>query len=97
MFNVDLPEFLFVAILALVIIGPKDLPNVMRVVGRWVGKARSVAGNFRSEFDDMVRQSEMEELERKWAAENERIMSEHPILPPADSKPAIVPEAGEKP
>ena len=81
MFNVDLPEFLFVAVLALLVIGPKDLPKVMRVVGKWVGKARGVAAQFRSGFDEMVRQSELEELEKKWKAENERIMREHPADP----------------
>ena len=84
MFNVDLPEFLFVAVLALLVIGPKDLPKVLRVVGKWVGKARGVAAQFRSGFDEMVRQSELEELEKKWKAENERIMREHPADPRAD-------------
>jgi sec-independent protein translocase protein TatB len=50
----------------------------LRVVGKWVGKARGVAAQFRSGFDEMVRESELEELEKKWKAENERIMREHP-------------------
>lgn len=87
MFNVDLPEFLFVAVLALLVIGPKDLPKVMRVVGKWVGKARGVANQFRSGFDDMVRQSELEELEKKWREENERIMSEAPVAAIAEPDP----------
>lgn len=90
MFNVDLPEFLFVAVLALLIIGPKDLPKVMRQVGKWVGKARAIAGQFRSSFDDMVRESELQEMEQKWRAENERIMRETsvPLLPEAAPPPA---------
>jgi sec-independent protein translocase protein TatB len=90
MFNVDVPEFLLVAFLALIFIGPKELPTAMRVVGRWVGKARAVASQFRSGFDDMVRQSELEEMERKWREENERIMREHPI--PAPPVVEAVPE-----
>jgi sec-independent protein translocase protein TatB len=81
MFDVASSEFLLVVLVALVVIGPKDLPKVLRVVGKWVGKARGVAAQFRSGFDEMVRQSELEELEKKWKAENERIMSEHPPEP----------------
>lgn len=78
MFDIASGEMLLVALVALVVIGPKDLPRVLRYVGQWVGKARRVAGQFRAGFDEMVRQSELEELEKKWAAENERIMREHP-------------------
>jgi sec-independent protein translocase protein TatB len=49
-----------------------------------VGKARGVAAHFRSGFDEMVRQSELDEMEKKWKAENERIMRAHPADPRAD-------------
>jgi sec-independent protein translocase protein TatB len=78
MFDIAPSEFLLVAFVALVVIGPKDLPKAMRVVGYWVGKARGVARQFRSGFDSMVREAELEEMEKRWAAENERIMREHP-------------------
>lgn len=78
MFDVAPTELLLVAFVALLIIGPKDLPRAMRVVGHWVGRARGVARQFRSGFDELVRQSELEEMEKKWAAENARIMREHP-------------------
>jgi sec-independent protein translocase protein TatB len=78
MFDIASSEFLLVMLVALLVIGPKDLPKVLRVVGKWVGKARGVAAQFRSGFDEMVRQSELEEMEQKWKAENERIMREHP-------------------
>lgn len=84
MFDIAPSEFLLVAIVALVVIGPKDLPKAMRVVGYWVGKARGVARQFRSGFDEMVREAELHEMEKKWAAENERIMREHPQTAPAD-------------
>lgn len=94
MFDVAPTELLLVAIVALVVIGPKDLPKTLRVVGGWVGKARNVAAQFRTGFDTMVRESEMAEMEQKWAAENERIMAEHPselvveppLPPPAPPK-----------
>lgn len=84
MFDIASSELLLVVLVALLVIGPKDLPKVLRVVGKWVGKARGVAAQFRSGFDEMVRQSELEELEKKWKAENERIMREHPADPRAE-------------
>lgn len=78
MFDIASSELILVALVALLVIGPKDLPRVLRYVGQWVGKARSVAAQFRSGFDEMVRESELADLEKKWASENERIMREHP-------------------
>lgn len=78
MLDFNAPEFLVVGIVALLVIGPKDLPKAMRFVGHWVGKARRVASQFRSGFDTMVREAELAELEKKWAEENARIMREHP-------------------
>ena len=84
MFGIDSSEFLLFAIVALVVIGPKDLPKAMRVVGRFVGKARAMSRHFRSGIDAMIRESELEEMEKKWKAENERIMAQYadPVLPP---------------
>lgn len=82
MFDVAPTEFLLVAVVALVVIGPKDLPRVMRTVGQWVARARGVARHFRIGLDTMMREAELEEMEKKWKAENERIMREYPSLPP---------------
>jgi sec-independent protein translocase protein TatB len=87
MFDVASGELLLVALVALLVIGPKDLPRVLRFLGKWIGKARSVAGQFRSGFDDMVRQAELDELEKKWAADNDRIMRENPAPREYDSLP----------
>ena len=81
MFDVASSEFLLVMLVALVVIGPKDLPRVLSAVGKWVAKARGVAAQFRSGFDDMVRESELADLEKKWKAENDRIMQAHPAEP----------------
>ncbi len=95
MFDIAPSEFLLVAFVALVVIGPKDLPKAMRVVGYWVGKARGVARQFRSGFDSMVREAELEEMEKRWAAENERIMREHPPTEPAkDDDVAVISSHG---
>src|SRR3954464_1299399 len=78
MFGIDSSEFLVIALVALVVIGPKDLPRVMRTVGEWVGRARGMAGHFRAGVDNMIRESELADMEKKWKAENERIMRDHP-------------------
>jgi len=90
MFDIAPTELLLCALVALVVIGPKDLPKAMRVVGHWVGRARGMARQFRSGFDAMVREAELDEMEKKWAAENERIMREHPPEPPAPDTDATV-------
>ena len=91
MFDIAPSEFLLVALAALIFIGPKDLPRVMRVVGQWVGKARGLTAQFRSGFDAMVRESELQEMEKKWQEENARIMAAYPaaepLPPPADAPP----------
>lgn len=93
MFGVDSSEFLLIAVVALLVIGPKDLPKAMRVVGYWVGKARGVSRSFRQGFDNMVREAELEEMEKRWAAENARIMAEHPATSEAESVAAAEPVA----
>lgn len=82
MFGIGYSELLVIGIIGLVVIGPKDLPRVMREVGRWVGKAQGMARHFRSGIDTMIREAELEEMEKKWREENERIMREHPLLDP---------------
>lgn len=78
MFDIASSEFFIVLLVALVVIGPKDLPKVLRVAGKWMGKARGVMAQFRTGFDDMVRQAEVDEMDKKWADQNEQIMAEHP-------------------
>ena len=92
MFGIDSGEILIIAVVALVVIGPKDLPRAMRAVGNFVGRARGMARHFRSGFDTMMREAELEEMEKKWKADNERVMREHPLVgaapapqPPVDS------------
>ncbi len=58
-------ELAVVAMIALIVIGPKDLPRIMRVVGRWAGKARAMAREFQSSVDDMVRESEVAEITKE--------------------------------
>jgi sec-independent protein translocase protein TatB len=78
MFGFDSAEIAIIAVLALVFIGPKELPKVMRTVGYWVGRIRGMARHFTAGIEDMMRQAELEEMEKKWREENERIMALHP-------------------
>ena len=78
MFGIDSGELLIIAVVALVVIGPKDLPRVMRTIGNFVGRARGMARHFRSGIDTMIRETELEDMDKKWKADNERIMREHP-------------------
>lgn len=58
-------ELIIVAIVALIVVGPKDLPLLMRKVGQFMGKARAMAAEFRASFDEMARQSELDELRKE--------------------------------
>ena len=91
MFDIGSSELLLIAIVAVIVIGPKDLPRALYKVGQVVGKARGMARHFRSGLDAMIREAELEDLEKKWASENQRIMSEHPAE--ADSGEAVEPSS----
>ena len=78
MFDIGASELLVIVIVAVIVIGPKDLPVAMRTAGRWIGKMRKLSSQFRSGIDAMVREAELEEMEKKWKEQNARIMREHP-------------------
>jgi|SRR6185437_11212153 sec-independent protein translocase protein TatB len=52
-------------VVALVVVGPKDLPRLMHMAGKWAGKARNMANEFRKSFDEMARQAELDELRKE--------------------------------
>lgn len=56
---------LLLLVIALVVVGPKDLPKLMRKLGQWTAKARNMADQFRHSFDEMARQSELDELRKE--------------------------------
>jgi sec-independent protein translocase protein TatB len=58
-------DFVLIGVLALIVVGPKDLPVLMRKVGRFLAHMRSMAAEFRASFDEMARQSELDELRRE--------------------------------
>jgi len=88
MFDIGWDEMLLTAIIAIVVIGPKDLPRALRTAGRWIGKVRRVSGHFRSGIETMIREAELDEMEQKWREQNEAIMAAHP--PAAATEAALV-------
>ena len=78
MFDIGFDEMLVIAVVAIIVIGPKDLPLALRSVGRWVAKVRRVSGHFRTGVETMIREAELEEMEKKWREQNAAIMEAHP-------------------
>jgi sec-independent protein translocase protein TatB len=87
MFGVDTSELLLIAIVALLFIGPKDLPRALRSAGRFIGKIRGMARHFHTGVEAMIREAELEEMEKKWREENERIMRDYPAPPTEGGAP----------
>ena len=65
MFGIDSPELLVIAIVALVVIGPKELPGLLRSWGKWMTQMRGMASELRGHVDEMVRQSELDEVKKQ--------------------------------
>jgi sec-independent protein translocase protein TatB len=65
MFDFAWSELMVIAVVALVVIGPKDLPRVMRSLGKWASRARMIAREFQGSIDQMIRESELEEVRRE--------------------------------
>ncbi|MFN3313981.1 MAG: Sec-independent protein translocase protein TatB [Hyphomonas sp.] len=63
--GIGFSELLLLGLAALIIIGPKDLPMMMRHIGQFVGKGRRMAREFQTAFDDIARQSELDELKKE--------------------------------
>lgn len=81
MFDIGASELLLIVIVAVIVIGPKDLPLAMRTAGRWIGKIRRISNHFRAGIDAMIREAELEEMEKTWREHNDAIMKAHPDVP----------------
>jgi sec-independent protein translocase protein TatB len=66
MFDIGWSEFLVIAVVALIAIGPKELPGVLRMVGQWMGKARRMAAEFQGQFQEAMREAEMADLKKSF-------------------------------
>jgi len=103
MIDLSWSHILIVLVVALVVVGPKDLPRLMHMIGRWMAKARAMADQFRKSFDEMSRQAELDDLRKEIAAlRNERPFAgieqtlHEPVLPP-DAAPHLETHALEPP
>jgi len=98
MFDVGFDELLMIAVIAIVVIGPKDLPMALRTAGRWIGKVRRVSNHFRSGIESMIREAELEDMEKKWREQNAAIMTAFPgSTADTDAQAAAIAAAGVTP
>ena len=66
MFDIGWSELVVIGVVALIAIGPKELPGVLRMVGQWIGKARRTAGEFQSQFQEAMREAEVADLKKQF-------------------------------
>jgi sec-independent protein translocase protein TatB len=66
MFDISWSEFAIIAVVALIAIGPKELPGVLRIIGQWMGKARKMASEFQGQFNEAMREAEMADLKKSF-------------------------------
>ena len=101
MFDIGWGELVVIGIVALIAIGPKELPGVLRTMGQWMGKVRRMASEFQNQFQEAMREAEMADLKQQVDTltsgfdpietvrkEIETAMEEKPTAPPAASDPA---------
>ncbi len=65
MFDISWTELLVIAVVAIVVVGPKDLPRALRTVGRFAGKARSMARDFQNQFNEALREAELDTIRKE--------------------------------
>jgi sec-independent protein translocase protein TatB len=65
MFDISWTEFLLIGVVALIVIGPKELPGVMRTLGQWTRKVRGMAADFQNQFQEAMREAEMTDLKKQ--------------------------------
>ena len=89
MFDIGWSEMLVIVVVAIIVIGPRDLPGVLRTVGKWVGKARSLSREFQRNLNDIARETEFDQVQRT--------IRETTKLGLADDKPSPVASAPAPP
>jgi sec-independent protein translocase protein TatB len=90
MFDIGWSELLVIAVVAIVVVGPQDLPKLMRSVGHYAGKLRRAASDFQRQFEDAMRESEIEEMRK--SLENVRAETTSLDLKARIDKPVMLPK-----
>jgi sec-independent protein translocase protein TatB len=93
MFDLAWSEILVVALVALIVIGPKELPELLRNLGQWAAKARAYAREFQNHFDDLVREADLKKMREDWNSSvlaKEQMGLEAELM--ATARPASPPE-----
>jgi sec-independent protein translocase protein TatB len=95
MFDIGWSELLVIAVVAIVVVGPKDLPRLMRTFGHYAGKLRRAAADFQRQFEDAMRETEMEEVKK--AIESVRDQTPSIDLKAPIDKPIMLPNPSAEP
>jgi sec-independent protein translocase protein TatB len=104
MFDIGWSELLVIAVVAIIVVGPKELPRLMRTFGHYVGKLRRMAADFQRQFEEAVRDSEIDEVRKAMqdfhtqaSDMNLRAPIDKPLMVPKPAPPASAPAAAAAP
>jgi sec-independent protein translocase protein TatB len=94
MFDIGWSELLVIAVVAIIVVGPKDLPRMMRTFGFYAGKLRRMAADFQRQFDDAMREAEIEEVRKAMHSVRDDLNApiDKPLMLPNPSPAATAPE-----
>ena len=95
MFNIGWSELLLIAVVAIIVVGPKELPRLMRTFGHYAGKLRRAAADFQRQFEDAMQESELDEMRKALDEVRTTAASIHTNTPMA--RPLMLPEPSTPP
>jgi sec-independent protein translocase protein TatB len=95
MFDIGWSELLVIAVVAIIVVGPRDLPKLMRSIGHYAGKLRRAASDFQRQFEDAMRESEIEEVRK--AIESAKVDGPPPDFKAPIDQPVMLPKPAAKP
>ena len=100
MFDIGWSELLVIAVVAIIVVGPKDLPRMMRTFGSYAGKLRRMAGDFQRQFEDAMREAEIEEVRKAMHSVRDDLSApvvDKPLMLPNPPPAATAPEIAAAP